>query len=234
VPFEFGTAYFCDSLPRVWSLNFLAVDRGAEVSAEQLAAEADRLQGAAGLTHRRVAIDDDALGSLLEADFVRLGWKPEPLLVMPFAGPGAPGAAAAVREVDLETLAPVYAAGIARADWGENDEAPRQALGQRRVVARAGAARYFAAFVDGRVASYCELYTDGETGQIEGVLTEPEYRGRGLASAVVTRARLESAAAGHSLAFLLAEENDWPRELYRKLGFHAVGRIWDFVRRPKS
>jgi hypothetical protein len=33
----------------------------------------------------------------------------------------------------------------------------------------------------------------------------------------------------HDLTFLLAEEDDWPKELYRRLGFEPVGRIWDFL-----
>jgi hypothetical protein len=33
----------------------------------------------------------------------------------------------------------------------------------------------------------------------------------------------------HRVTFLLAEEHDWPRELYRKLGFQDAGRIWDFL-----
>jgi ribosomal protein S18 acetylase RimI-like enzyme len=232
VPFEFGTAYFCDSLPRVWSLNFLAVERGADVTSDRLASEADRLQGGAGLAHRKVTTDDDALGARLRPGISGLGWVSEPLLVMPFVGPGRPDPPEVAREVDFETLRPVWAAGIDRADWGDDEEAPRQALGQRSVLGKAGSARYFAAFRDGRVASYCELYTGGETGQIEGVLTEPEHRGQGLAGAVVTQARLASQAAGHSVTFLLAEENDWPKELYRKLGFEAAGRTWEFLRRP--
>ena len=234
VPFEHGTAYFCDRLPRVWSLNFLRVESGAVPEAAELAAEADRVQGDAGLQHRRITIDDDGLGCRLQQGFSQLGWSVGPLLVMPYRGSGREANCELVREVDRETLEPVWTAGLDRADWGEDEEAPRQAIGQRRVIGEAGRARYFAAFVDGRVASYCELYTDGALGQIEGVLTEPEYRGRGLASAVVTRARLESEAAGHSLTFLLAEEDDWPKELYAKLGFSPVGRVWEFLRRPPA
>lgn len=233
VRFELGTAYFCDSLPRVWSLNFLALGHGVDVTPDLVAAAADRLQGEAGLAHRKVTTEDDTAGNRLEPGLSAAGWVSEPLLVMPFVRPGRPTAHDLVREVDFETLRPVWTAGIDRSDWGDDEEAPRQALGQRSVLGRAGAARYFAAFQDGRVSSYCELYTDGSVGQIEGVLTEPEHRGRGLASAVVTRARLESQAAGHSVTFLLAEENDWPNELYRRLGFEVAGRIWHFLRRPR-
>jgi ribosomal protein S18 acetylase RimI-like enzyme len=91
--------------------------------------------------------------------------------------------------------------------------------------------RYFAAFADGDVASYCELYTDGRTGQIEAVATLEAYRNRGLASAVVLRALEESRAAGDTLTFLLADEDDWPKELYRRLGFDQSGRLYRFLRK---
>ena len=49
-PFEGGTAYFCDRLPRVWDLNFMRVEAAApELSAKALSGEAERLQGGTGL-----------------------------------------------------------------------------------------------------------------------------------------------------------------------------------------
>jgi hypothetical protein len=31
---------------------------------------------------------------------------------------------------------------------------------------------------------------------------------------------------------LLAEADDWPKELYRKLGFEAAGSVWAFLLKP--
>jgi GNAT superfamily N-acetyltransferase len=94
--------------------------------------------------------------------------------------------------------------------------------------------RFFAARVDGTVASYCELYSEGSTGQIENVFTFERFRKRGLARAIVSRALDESRAAAHDLTFLLADRDDWPKELYRKLGFDEIGRMWEFLRPPKK
>jgi ribosomal protein S18 acetylase RimI-like enzyme len=85
---------------------------------------------------------------------------------------------------------------------------------------------------DGRVAAYCELFARGGVGQIESVMTLEEFRGRGFGRAVVARALAESIEARHDLTFLLADAEDWPKELYRKLGFEEVGRVWDFIREP--
>jgi ribosomal protein S18 acetylase RimI-like enzyme len=231
VPFRYGVAYFCDSLPLVWSLNALALNDGVTASAEELAGEAERLQGEAGLLHRKVVTDDDAVGSRLAAGFRRLGWHVAPIVVMRFAGGGRAVPVDEVREVGFPDLEPSLKAS---GGFSTDAEEAAQVARRRRITGAAGSARYFAAYRDERVASYCELYTDGELGQIEAVVTEPEYRGQGLASAVVTKARLESEAAGDRLTFLLADEDDWPKELYGKLGFRAIGRVWDFVRRPSE
>ncbi len=229
---RYGTALFHDSLPRVWSLNLLLAEEGAGAEAGELTAAADRAQGAAGLDHRRIAIADDQLGARLAPAFRVLGWKAEALLVMPHVEAGKERAPARATEVAREQLEPAWAEGIRGSPYGRDEETVRQLVDQRRVIGEAGGARYFACLVDGRLVSYCDLYSDGKTAQIEGVMTHEKFRGKGLAGAVVTKALLESRAAGHDLTFLLALDEDWPKELYRKLGFAAAGRIWDFTKEP--
>jgi ribosomal protein S18 acetylase RimI-like enzyme len=224
-----GTAFFVDRLPRVYWLNVVAVDLGIVATATELAAEADRLQ--AGLGHRKIAIDDE-LGAAVEDDFRSAGWRVGRLLVMVHrAAAGLPDGV--VEEVDPDELAPVWAAGIREGEYGHDEDVIRQLVEAQHRRRRAVRVRYFAARVDGEPASYCELFSDGETAQVESVMTLERFRGRGLAQAVVSRAVAEARAAGHSLVFLVADDEDWPKDLYRRLGFEPVGRIWDFVREPR-
>ncbi|MBW3653499.1 MAG: GNAT family N-acetyltransferase, partial [Actinobacteria bacterium] len=67
--------------------------------------------------------------------------------------------------------------------------------------------------------SVCELYSDGITAQIEDVSTLTKHRSQGLATATVLRALHEARAWGHEMIFLVADADDWPKELYTKLGF---------------
>ena len=138
------------------------------------------------------------------------------------------GTAAAV-EVDSDALVPVWAAGIASAP-GAHDELVRQLVAAQLLRRKAVAVRYFAVLVDERPVSYCELFSNGATGQVESVLTLPEHRGKGYARAIVTRAANESRMMGHDVTFLTADEDDWPKELYAKLGFERVARVWDFAK----
>jgi len=40
--------------------------------------------------------------------------------------------------------------------------------------------------------------------------------------------------AGAGLVFLLADQDDWPRHLYGRLGFDPVGPEWEFLRTPSE
>ena len=87
--------------------------------------------------------------------------------------------------------------------------------------------------MDGRPVSVCELYTRDNVAQIEDVGTLEAYRNLGLARAVVLHAVTAARAAGCDLVFLEADADDWPRELYGRLGFRPIGQIYAFVRKPR-
>jgi predicted GNAT family acetyltransferase len=86
--------------------------------------------------------------------------------------------------------------------------------------------------VDGEVASGADLYSDGRTAQVEDLATRSAFRDRGLASAVLLRVVEEALAAGHDFVFLIADDRDWPKELYTRVGFAPIGRKWTFLRPP--
>jgi GNAT superfamily N-acetyltransferase len=228
-----GQAVLNDHLPRVWSLNYLLAERelGTDVTAGQLAEEADRLLGAAGLDHRKIEVLDGDTAARLEAGFRVLGWHVERDLVMTHRRrPDRESDISSVEELEASDLDDVWAEGTRSGPYGVDEEVVRQLVEHKHVLAAAGG-RFFAARVDGQIASHCDLYSDGSTGQIEAVMTLEAFRNRGLARAVVTKALAESRAAGDDLTFLLADQDDWPRYLYDKLGFDEVGSIYEFLLR---
>jgi ribosomal protein S18 acetylase RimI-like enzyme len=222
-PFAWGRALLTESLPKVHDLNFLLADSlGAETDAQELADGAERMMGSAGLGHRRVNVDDEAEAARLAPGFDALGWRAERFLVMVHRRP--PDRAAdlgEVSEVGVDALQ-THTERIIRAEpYGQDDEVVRQILAKGRRVATLPGTRAFAIVRDGLVVSACHLYSDGSLAQIEEVSTLEEHRGHGYARAVV-QAGLR-AAEGHDLVFLVAELEDWPQQLYRKLGFEIVG-----------
>jgi ribosomal protein S18 acetylase RimI-like enzyme len=236
VPFRFGTAYLHDELPRVWSRNYLSLERDLEsATAGLVSAEAERVLGEAGVAHRKVEVFDAEVGERLAPDLAKLGWQVECDVIMVAArDPDREADLSLVAEVEPEVLEPVWAE-VGRGDRDiEDEDVIRQLADGKRVLASAIGARFFAAQADGEIGAYCELYSGGGIGQIENVLTLERFRNRGLARALVLRALAESRAAGNDLTFLLANRDDWPKELYRKLGFDEIALIYDFVVPPRG
>jgi GNAT superfamily N-acetyltransferase len=230
-PFRWGTAYLDERFPLRWDSNLLWADAPLEaVGADDLASEADRILGGAGLPHRNIVLDDAAAGVRLASRFLALGYGWDRLLTMVHRREPTRGADLPVEEVDVEDYVRIVADAIRPEPYATSEEVVRQLAEHRRVLAEAGA-RYFVARAEGAPASRCELYTGGGVAQVEDVGTLESYRGRGLASAVVLRAVEEARAAGCDLVFLIADEEDWPRHLYRKLGFEPFAR-WCAFDRP--
>jgi ribosomal protein S18 acetylase RimI-like enzyme len=233
VPTRFGPAVVHSGLPRVHDLNFVRVERPDGASAEELAREAERVQGAVpGIRHRRVNIRSAEARQQLEPQFRALGWVPQRFVVMVHRREPDRPAQADVHEVNEATLRPVWTEAIRSEPHGRDEDVVRQILEHRRLFAEAVPTRFFAAACDGVLAAYAELYSEDGTGQIEDVVTLPAYRGRGLARALVLRALAESKADGNDLTFLVADADDWPQQLYVRLGFEIVGRYARFLLEP--
>jgi len=231
-PFPFGVAHFHQELPRVRSRNYLVAEKNLDAAtAELVAAQADRLLGGAGVSHRKVEVDDRAAGARLEPGFRELGWEVHcDLLMVARREPDRMPDFSETEEVAAEDLDQVWAEGIRTEPFGNEDEVVEQLVANKRIVMAAIETRFFATRVDGAIASYCDLYSDGRTGQIEAVMTLEPYRNRGLARATVLRALAASQTAGDELTFLMADRDDWPRTLYEKLGFDEIGLAYEFIR----
>jgi len=229
VPFAFGTAFLNDAYRVRWDSNLLWVERAA--SAVELAAEADRILGRAGMLHREIRVDDDATGKELAGGLGALGYACDRLVVMRLVGLTEPSSSTdQVEEVDLDTLRPTLETVLRREPYGDSEDTVRSLAAFRGELVRHAQARFFCARVDGEIASLCDLYQDGAVAQIEDVNTLQEFRNRGLARAVVRRAAVEALADGADLVFIQALDDDWPKQLYGKLGFGPIGHVWSFVR----
>ena len=232
-PFEWGTAFFHDGFPKRYDSNFLLVERPLEgVSARALSSEADRIL--AELGHREIVVAHDASGERLAIGLGRDGYSADHLVVMAQRRRPDRDSPIPVEEVDADALIPLVALASIGEHPGMQEHDAWMLAEFRRVLAREVSARFFIARVDGEPASYCELYTDGVISQVEDVNTLERHRGRGLARAVVLRAAREARASGADLVFLHADTDDWPKQLYAKLGFDPIGHLWSFVRVPDS
>jgi ribosomal protein S18 acetylase RimI-like enzyme len=231
--FEYGTAYFNSDFPLAYSHNFLDVEAAPNsVSAAELAGIADRIQGEAGLRHRTVYVRNDALGGRLDGEFDGLGWtERNHLVIMALRrDPDRPVDTSIVDELDYDTIRPAFMEMMRREPYADSEETVAMLVDRRTLTARATLLRHFAVRNGNEIASVTDLYSDGRTAQIEDVGTLEEYRGRGYARAVVSKAVEVARNEGHDLIWLVADDDDWPKLLYKKLGFDPVDRYWEFTR----
>jgi len=210
-----GTAIFDDEVPLRLDSNLLRVDQSAE--AEQVLAEAQRLD------RRMIVFPSSDDGERLVPYFAERGWLVRrQVLMAQLREPDRDGAPGIVAEVAEEELRPARQRVVADEPWGKPEVMAQLFAAKHRIGERVRA-RFFAVRDGGEVVSYSDLYQEGADAQIEDVGTLPEHRGRGYATAVVLAAVAAARAEGAEFVFLVADLEDWPKELYRKLGFDELG-----------
>jgi ribosomal protein S18 acetylase RimI-like enzyme len=228
-PFAHGVAYFTPAHPTKWDLNLLVAEDGSGTSAEELLAEAERLQAPAGLRHRKIEIQ--AGGEPFVDAFTAAGWSAERLILM-LLRPGRDQRGAAPAEVREVEFAAVR--GLIEQWYGEAMSAAeaRDLADADADTARTSGARFFLTERDGAAAASCMLLPGDGVGQVEEVYTAKRFRGQGLASAVVRVAIAAAQERGDELIMIMADADDWPQRLYERLGFETVDEFRTFTRKP--
>lgn len=223
-----GVGVLSPELPRRHDSNYLLLDRAT--SAQEAIGEADRILGGAGRTHRAILAFDEELGARLAPEFQALGWTlNRHVLMMQRRQPEKHADLSIVREVDEAALRPGRMRAILAQPWG-TPELAEELLDAKVMLGDRAETRFFGIAADGEIVAWADLYVAQGIGQVEDVATAPEHRDKGYATAVVLRAVEEARRAGADLVFLVADEDDWPKELYARLGFDAIGRVYKFIR----
>jgi ribosomal protein S18 acetylase RimI-like enzyme len=224
--FEYGTALYNDELRRVYDANFVRFERGfGELTGALVEAAADEMQ--ASLHHRKVVIPDEAAGARVAEDLRARGWRYHSLLTMVYR------ARDGEHVTEAEQVDPRAVRGAreeAHREGTHDAEARDQIVRFTEVVASVVPTRLFAAHADGEIGSFCALFQLYGLGEIDEVTTIDRYRRRGLGRAVVEAAVWASLAAGDEITFLVADEADWPKDWYARLGFETIGRRYELLR----
>jgi GNAT superfamily N-acetyltransferase len=231
--FTFGTAYFDERHRDRYVSNFLRADTHlGEATPEALMAAADELLGGAGYAHRTVLVRDESVGEAMAPAFVQAGYQGDPIVLMALRRQPDRGPAVDAEEVPFDRARPVIHETYRRDARLEN--VVDQFTDQHRHYERAVGARFFLGSVDGEPAGVCELWMDGPDALVEHVDTLEEFRNRGVARSVVLAAVQAAKEARAERIFIAADDNDWPKELYGRLGFDRLGREWEFIRWPAA
>jgi predicted GNAT family acetyltransferase len=224
-PWEHGTVVRATRYPTCFDYNAVRVEEDPGMSAEQLAAFADR--ALTGLSHRRVDIEVVDAGDRLRPDFERIGWLTQRLVWMRHGHAPPPAAEIQVEEVSFDDVIDL------REAWLREDF-PALEVGdyfvEAREVARIHNARVLAVLDSGVPVGYAQLARLGRSAEIAQVYVRADHRGRGLGTAV-TRAAIEAAGDVEDL-WIVADDEARAKEIYARLGFRPVWRAVEVLRLP--
>jgi ribosomal protein S18 acetylase RimI-like enzyme len=88
-------------------------------------------------------------------------------------------------------------------------------------------ARVLAAQGEGPPLAFAQLEHEGAAAEITEVYVHPDHRSRGLGTAL-TRAAIKAAGSVRDL-WIVADDEDRPKELYARLGFRPVSWTMEFT-----
>jgi GNAT superfamily N-acetyltransferase len=124
---------------------------------------------------------------------------------------------------------PAYRGSLGEFQVTEEDAVKQLVDIEREVLIPAGK-RWFAVRENGRPLALGSLIGLESVGYVDHVVTFPEARRRGYASAIVRRIALEARRSDLDHLYLLAERGAEAVSLYERLGFEAIGHIASTLR----
>jgi ribosomal protein S18 acetylase RimI-like enzyme len=224
-PWAHGTVVRATRHPSYYDFNLVRVEEDPQMTAQALMAFADEALG--GLAHRRLDFDFADTADPLRRVFETKGWNSQRLLWMRHELALPPRPDTAVEEV------PYDSAHNLRVAW-YREESPDQDPGdyhaQAREVALRRGARVLVVRRLGLPVAFAQLEHDRAGAEITEVYVHPEHRGAGLGTAI-TCAAIAAAGSVRDL-WIVADDEEGPKELYVRLGFRPASRAMQFTRLP--
>ena len=220
---EWCTIVRNDDWPSVTDSNHVASVRArtSEEVEEAFREIADRLSTATYSAFRIDPLTAPAVEARLLADDYRSGTD----LHLVLSGPIQPVSAAAevdirpvATEADWETLFALKRADHAESSPDRPDDLSRALSLAKR--AKAPDVTYFLASADGVDCAFFSSWPGNNgVGIVEDLYTSPEFRRRGIASALLSHAASHARGLGADHLVISADPTDSPKDLYRSVGF---------------
>jgi ribosomal protein S18 acetylase RimI-like enzyme len=223
--------------PLVYDANLSWVDRAPSGGADEILGDLDEAFRGTGIDHRRVFFADAEDAYVHQDAFVAAGFQAQADLVM--AKVGLPSCIVnpdvQVREIGLDApekdFRLVQAALFAEAE--HTDKGFPQVYDVGRVRGEAIGERAFVGYLEGEPAATYTLWPRGRFAEITTLGTLPSFRMRGVGRTLVHHGCTTAAVARCEYVLLTADLFDTPQQMYKTLGFEAVGELRGFLRKPE-
>lgn len=226
------------AFPHVYDANLVRRARLREPTLDQALEAFQQPLRAVGARHLQLTCDGADVSEALAPLLRRRGFVRDRLLAMtidgPLLRPRAPGVT--LKPVPAESAWDAFAFAMDRMNREEAWYAPSvsmEIVGSMRQKCERGALDLFVAERDGRVVGTVGMALHRGVASIFSVGTLPEARRRGVGRTLVIDTVERARAAGADLVYLIARADDSPKEMYRKLGFHAELSFDVWLRLPR-
>jgi ribosomal protein S18 acetylase RimI-like enzyme len=232
---EWGAVATDDRYPLVWDANNATVLKHAPaLTVQQLRADLTPALLEAGAPYEHVEFWEVTDPSPALQEYRRTGERPDPDVVMALHRRQPVPLSEGVEIVEVVrpdgAFWDWYRESLREFSSAHSDQLLDQMTVRTETVFVSAGLRFYVGMIGGQRAGYASLLSLGGTGYLDNVVTMPEFRRRGVATATVTAAVKASLAAGDRNVFLLAEKDGDPQRLYERLGFRVTSTIESFTR----
>ena len=86
---------------------------------------------------------------------------------------------------------------------------------------------FYGAYLDGKLVGDCYCFSEDGLTCIDGLIVDEEYRKRYIATSLIAHIRDSYPDAQ---LYLHADEDDTPKQMYEKMGFEAVDKLYEYMR----
>jgi GNAT superfamily N-acetyltransferase len=224
-PWAHGTVVRATRYASYHDFNLVRVEDDPGMTVEELIAFSD--VALAGLAHRRVDFDLIHVAEAVRAGFAAKGWETMRLLWMHYETSPPPGSRSSVERVPYDA---VHELRVTWHDEDHPDQDPTAFHAQAREVAMRRNVEVLAMRERGVPIAFAQVEREGSAAEITQVYVHPDYRGGGRGTAM-SRAAIEAAGDVADL-WIVADDEDRPKDLYARLGFRPAWTSMELTRWP--
>jgi hypothetical protein len=134
----------------------------------------------------------------------------------------------AVTEVEIDSIRGAREAAL-RGDRRE-PEVAAQAVEAGALASDEVPVRAFASLIGGEVGAYCVLRVAQSGAKITEIGLLERSRGHGAGRGVVWATAVAARRARSPLVFVEAQDEEWDKSVYRRVGFDELGATYRFIR----
>ena len=231
---SWGMIYRDDRFPLIHQANLGWVATLPEGGPKKIIDDlANAFRGTA-VPHHALLFEDAETAFGIQEEFARLGFRPTADLAL--AKVGLPDCIVNP-ELEVRPAADEPAANDFRsvmmateAGFGHSHEVIEQLWGLWRERSRRVGMRPYVAYLNGAPAGTISLWPRGIFAWIDDVATHPDFRMRGVGRTMIFEACKRAMEAHCEWVVLISDLFDTPQEMYKTLGFEAIGEVRGFLR----